>query len=112
MPLRLIRLESPVGLVDHLGRGGGQGVELGAFLLGLLERPADLGQLGQGQYRLAVFLAGLVVPLAELGQQDGDPVDFLVVPGPVGQDLGDAEPDSLLVEVVRRSAVSPAMAIR
>ena len=57
-----------------------------------------------GEHRPAVFLAGLVVPLAELGQQDRDPVDFLIVAGPVGQDRSDAEPDGLLAEVVGRAA--------
>ena len=79
MPPRLVDRKSPVRFVDHVGGRRGEGVELGAFLLGLLERAADLGQLGHRQHRPAVFFAGLVVPLAELGQQDRDAVDFLIV---------------------------------
>ncbi len=67
VPPRLLGRESAVRLVDHVGGGRGQRVQLGAFLLGLLKRPADLRQFGQRQDGPAVFLAGLVVPLAELG---------------------------------------------
>ena len=39
MPRGLVDAESRVGFVDHLAGGGGQGVQFGAFLLGLLSVP-------------------------------------------------------------------------
>ena len=98
------RRREPKGLPcvgqHRVGRGG-QHVELLQLELALFERAFDLRQLGRVEDGLAVLLPRPVVALGELGQEHGQPVDFRVVPCAVGQDLGDAQPSGLLVEIMR-----------
>ena len=52
--------------LEHVVRGGGQGVELRGLLLSLVQRAFDLGQLRPAEDGAAGFLSGPVVALAEL----------------------------------------------
>ncbi len=87
-------------------------MELLELQLGLLQRAPHLRELGLAEDGLAVFLPRPVKALAELRDQDLAAVDFSVVPGSVGKDLGQAQPGCLAVKEVRGTPKPPHLSLR
>jgi hypothetical protein len=99
--------ESSPRLAEHRVGCRRQHMELLQLELALFERAFDLCQLGREEDRFITLPPRSVVAFSELGEKHGQPVNFGIIAGAIGQDLGNTQALGLVVKIVWRTFESP-----